>query len=151
MRHIWTVFCRNVLEDKNTSNIGLVDIVERITFRAELPDERPFTLSFPLPFYIVTNWWKLEQNETSDYYSRIRFVSPEGIELVNEEQTLEFENTAKLRISGHVGSLPYTVNGIYEFEVAYKKNEDWKIVARTPLEIVHEQPEAEEQKSEPTR
>ena len=58
MRHIWTVFCRNVLEDKNTSNMGLVDIVERITFSAELLDERPFTLPFPLPFFIVSKWWK---------------------------------------------------------------------------------------------
>ncbi len=69
---------------------------------------------------------------------------------MNSEQKLEFENIAKLRISGQVGSLPFTVNGIYEFEVAYKNNEDWEVVARIPLEVVHEQPEFEEENSEPT-
>lgn len=148
MRHIWTVFCRNVLEDKNTSNMGLVDIVERITFSAELLDERPFTLAFPLPFFIVSNWWKVDVNDESNFFTRIRFISPEGTELLNDEQRLEFENNAKLRISGQVGSLPYTVNGIYEFEIAYKDAEDWKVVARIPLEIIHEQAEPEQQ-SEP--
>lgn len=149
MRHIWTVFCRNVLEDKNTSNLGLVDIVERITFGAELLDERPFTLAFPLPFFIVSNWWKVDENDESSFITRIRFISPEGTELLNDEQRLEFENTSKLRVSGHVGSLPYTVNGTYEFEVAYKSENSWEVVARIPLEIVREQPEPEQEVSEP--
>jgi hypothetical protein len=130
--------------------MGLVDIVERITFRAESLDEQPFTLSFPLPFYIVSNWWKEDEDDDLDQYTRIRFISPEGTELVNEEQRLEFENSVKLRISGQIGSLPYTVNGIYEFEVAYRKNEKWEIAARIPLEIVHEQPEPEQPESELT-
>ena len=152
MRHIWTVFCRNVLEDKNSGNLSLVDILERTTFSADLPEERPFTVPFPIPFYIVSSWLKPNENDDSNYYTRIRFISPEGTELVNNEQILEFENSAKLRISGQVGSLPFTVNGIYEFEVAYKKHHNWEVVARIPLEIVHEQPEVkEEENSEPTQ
>lgn len=149
MRHIWTVVCRNVLEDKNTGNMGLVDLVERLTISAELSDERPFSVSFAAPLHIVSNWWKIDEDDESNDVIRIRFISPEKTELVNSEQRLEFENAAKLRTSGQVGSLPYTVNGIYEFEVAYKKYEDWEIVAQIPLEIVHEQPEPEDE-SEPT-
>ncbi len=58
MIHIWTVFCRNVLEEKNSGNLSLVDLVDRTTFRADLPEERPFTVPFPIPFYIVSSWLK---------------------------------------------------------------------------------------------
>ena len=150
MRHIWTVICRNVLEDKNTGNMGLVDIVERLTLSAEMPDERPFTVSFAAPLHIVSNWWNIDENDESNNVIRIRLVSPEKTELVNEEQRLEFEDAAKLRTSGQLGSLPYTVNGIYEFEVAYKKKEEWEIVARIPLEIIREQPDPVQQESEST-
>lgn len=149
MRHVWTVFCRNVLEDKNSGNLSLVDIVERLTFSAELPEERPFAVPFPVPIYIVSSWLKSDKNDNSDYYIRIRFVSPEGTELVTNEQKLEFEESAKLRISGQVGSLPFTINGSYEFEIAYRSDNNWKVVARIPLEMVRELAESEEN-SEPT-
>lgn len=149
MKHIWTVFCRNVLEDKNSGNLSLIDIVERMTFSAELPEERPYTVPVPIPFYIVSSWLKPDESDKKSYYTRIRILSPDGTELVNEEVKLEFENSPKLRVSGQVGSLPYTINGLYEFEIALKSDSDWVVVAQIPLEIVHEQPEPEQQESEP--
>ena len=148
MKHIWTIFCRNVLEDKNSGNLSLVDIVERMTFSAELPEERPYIVPIPIPFYIVSSWLKPDDSDNKSYYTRIRFMSPDEAELVNREQSLEFENSAKLRVSGQVGSLPYTRNGAYEFEVSFRSDGDWQVVAHIPLEIVHEQPQPEEE-SEP--
>lgn len=150
MKHIWTVICRNVLEDKNTGNLSLVDILDRITFGADLPEERPYTMPMPRPFYVVSSWLKPEETSTADFCTRIRFLSPDGIELVNHEQKLEVEMSPKLRVSGQVGSLPYTINGFYEFEVAFKSIDNWTVVARIPLEIVHEEPEPEQQESEST-
>lgn len=150
MKHIWTVVCHNVLEDKNTGNLSLVGILERITFSADLPAERPYTMPIQRPLYIVSNWLNQEEVSTTDFFTRIRFLSPDRTELVNEEVKLEFDNSPKLRVSGQVGSLPYTINGIYEFEVAIKLDGDWNVVAQIPLEIVHEQPEPEQQESEPT-
>ena len=103
MIHIWTVICRNVLEDKNTGNLSLVDILERITFSADLPAERPYTMPIQRPLYIVSSWLNQEETSTADFYTRIRFVSPDGIELVNEKVKLEFENSPKLRVSGTSG------------------------------------------------
>ena len=108
MKHIWTIFCRNVLEDKNSGNLSLVDIVERISFSADLPDERPFTLPFAIPFFVVSKWWNQDNSDESIYEMRTRFLSPDGTELLNIEQELSFEDSSKLRISGKVGSLPYT-------------------------------------------
>ena len=150
MKHIWTVICRNVLEDKNTGNLSLVDILERITFSADLPEERPYTMPIQRPLYIVSNWLNQEEASTADFYTRIRFVSPDGAELVNEKVKLRFENSPKLRVSGQVGSLPYTTNGLYEFEIALESNGYWDVVAQIPIEIILEQPEPEQRESEST-
>lgn len=150
MKHIWTVICRNVLEDKNTGNLSLVDILDRISFSADLPEEGPYTIPIHQPYYVVTSWLKPDRVSASDFFTRIRFLSPDGAVLVNHEEKLEFEHSSKLRVSGQVGSLPFIVNGMYEFEVAYLDNDEWEVVARIPVEIYHEQPEPEQQKGEPT-
>ena len=145
MKHIWTVFCRNVLEDKNSGNLSLVDIVERMTFGADLPDERPYMVPIPTPHFIVSSWLKPDDTDQAKCYTRIRFMSPDGTALVNYVLMLEFENSPKLRVSGQVESLPYTVNGTYEFEVSYGSEGDWKVAARVPLEMVLSRPELDEE------
>jgi len=65
------------------------------------------------------------------------------------EFNVNLEKVTSMRTYGQISELPYTVNGIYEFEVAYRENEEWEVVARIPLEIVHEQPETEQLESEP--
>ena len=69
---------------------------------------------------------------------------------MNDEQRLEFENEREAPYFRTGGQFTlHCVNGIYEsIEIAYKDAEDWKVVARIPLEIIHEQPEPEQQ-SEP--
>lgn len=150
MKHIWTIICRNVLEDKNSGNLSLVDVLDRISFSADLPEEGPYTIPIPNPYYVVSSWLKPDNVSASDFFTRIRFLSPDGAVLVNHEEKLEFELSSKLRVSGQVGSLPYTVNGVYEFEVAYLENEEWEVVARIPVEIYRKSPEPEQQESEPT-
>jgi len=65
------------------------------------------------------------------------------------EFNVNLEKVTSMRTYGQISELPYTVNGIYEFEVAYRENEEWEVVARIPLEIVNEQPETEQLEREP--
>ena len=150
MKHIWSILCRNLLEDKTSGNASLIEVTERIGFRGELPDERPVVLPFPFPMHIVSNWWRDSDEDNEKYPCQVRFFSPDREELRANEYEVNLEDFPRMRVFGQIGDLPFTVNGIYEFEVAYKKNENWEVVARIPLEIVHEQPEPEEQESEPT-
>ena len=77
-------------------------------------------------------------------------MSPDRTELREDRIEVNLEEVTSMRTFGQITDLPYTINGVYEFEVAYKATQRWKVVARIPLEIVHEQPEPEEQESEPT-
>ncbi len=138
MKHIWSVFCRSLLEDKTSNNPSLIEVTERISFKADLSDGHPVDLPFPSPLFVVSNWRRNKNGDCLKYPSRLRFLSPQGLELLNVEHEVDLENSEKMRVNGKIGSLPYTENGVYEFEISYKDGNDWKTVASIPLEIVHE-------------
>ncbi len=141
MRHNWSVFCRTLLEDTKSKNPSLIEVTERISFRAPLSDERPIHLPLlPRPFFLVSNWRRNEDGDCLKYLARARFLSPQKLELLNLEHEVDLELQGKMRVNGEIGSLPYTTNGTYEFEIAYKDGSDWIPVASIPLEIVHEGP-----------
>lgn len=147
MNHIWTVFCRDVLEDKTSDVPSLIGVTERIGFQGNLPEERPFDLPFPMPFHIVSYWWRQTLDEPQSYMVRVRFIAPDETELQSNKYSVEFEDANTFRSIGRIGSLPYYGNGVYKFEVSYKKNNRWTRVASIPLEITHEEPKPQE--SEP--
>ena len=151
MKHVWSVFCRHMVEDKRTGNPSLIDITERIGFRGDLPGERPINLPFPFPFFIVSKWSRNADSDLGNYKARVRWLSPDGDELRTIEHELGFgERGANLHHMVEVQELQYLKNGTYQLEVAYLDNEDWIKVASIPLDIVHEEPETEQHESEPT-
>ena len=143
MRHVWTVLCRTLLEDQNSNNPSLIEATERIAFKAEVGDERPLDLPFPTPLVLVTNWWSDGKEDRRKYLAKVRFISPEEDELLSFEHEVDLERGEKMRVNGQIGSLPYTVNGIYEFEISYLKDEEWTPVTSIPLEIIRQEPDSE--------
>ena len=141
MKHIWSVFCRDVLEDKTTDVPSLISVTERIGFRGEIPDERPFDLPFPFPVHIVSNWWRVAPDDSTSFEVRVRFLSPDQTEMRSLSYEVEFGSNNKFRSIGRITDLPYSENGVYEFEISYQKDDDWIAVASIPLEIVHEGPD----------
>lgn len=150
MKHVWSVFCRHMVEDRRTGNPSLIDITDRIAFRGDLPEERPINLPFPFPFFIVSKWSRSADADVENRRTRVRWLSPDGDELRIFEHELDFgERGGNLHAVGEVQELQYIKNGTYQLEVAYLDHDDWVVVASIPLDIVHEQPEPEEE-SEPT-
>ena len=149
MNHIWTVFCRDVLEDKNSDVPSLISVTERIAFGGEIPDDRPFDLPFPFPFHIVSSWWRTPSEDTPNHTVRVRFLAPDETELHSIEYEIEFGDGNRFRSFGRIASLPYSENGIYRFEILYKIENEWFSATSIPLEIVHVHSEPEEE-SEPT-
>ena len=150
MRHIWSVICRSLLEDKISGKSSLIDITERISFKGDPPDERPITLPFPVPLHVVSSWRRESEECTNKYPCRLRIVSPSGEVLRTMDFEVNLEDFVGMHTFGRIDDLPFTVSGIYEFELAYCNDEDWVHVAQVPLEVIHEQPEPEQPESEPT-
>ena len=141
MRHLWTIFCRTFLEDKRTNNLSLIEVTESIAFGGELAGAERVDLPLSPPFNLVSSWRREAANESKSIKARVRFVSPDGETLIELDHDVEFGENEKTRAIGHFGSLPYTVNGVYEFEVSFEENGQWTPVAHLPLEITCDEPE----------
>ena len=143
MRHIWTVFCRSVLEDKNTNNPSLIEIIERLAFSGELTGERRIDVPFPFPFSLVSSWRLDDESDCNAHQARVQFVAPDGETLLTFAHDVDFMDHERTRTIGRFASLPYTENGTYEFEISCQKDGGWTPVASIPLEIIREEPDRE--------
>ena len=131
------------LEDKNTNNPSLIEVTERITFSGKLAGQRRVDLPFPAPYSLVSLWQREDKDDSIKELSRVRFISPEEESLLSIEYEIDLDVYEKIRINGRFGSLPFTVNGTYEFEVSYEKSGEWIHAASIPLEIIREEPDRE--------
>ena len=150
MKHIWTIMCLNTIADKKTNNVSLIEVVDRLVLEGSLPDVRPLNLPFPLPLHVVSNWWRDDDEDRFQYQARMSLISPQGETLKSFETTVNLEDYPRFRATLEMETFPFTGSGIYMLEISYLDENRWTPAASVPLEIVHEQPEPEQQASEPT-
>lgn len=140
MRHVWSVLCRRCEIDAKSSMPSLIEIPDRLAFRGDLPEDRPLNLPLPDSFYFVSTWASEGVHEIHQRQEAfVRILAPNGEALSDFLIPIRF-NQASARTTGELNSLPYTENGVYEFEISFKDGNGWKPVASIPLEIIHEGP-----------
>jgi len=150
MKHIWTIICLNTIEDKKTNNASLIEVVDRLVLEGSLPDVRPLNLPFPLPLYVVSNWWRDDDEDRFQYRARMSLISPQGETLKIFETTVNLVDYPRIRATLEMETFPFTGSGIYTLDISHLEENRWIPAASIPLEIVHEQPELEtERESEP--
>lgn len=140
MRHIWSVLCGKYIIDKDSNNLSLIDIQERISFKGELPDKRPLELPLPSAIYFVSNWSRGSESDRKKHEALIKVISPDGQHIGCFSTLIDLEQSQGQRSLGKIDRLIYTVNGVYEFQVCIKEDGEWKPVASIPLNIMHEEP-----------
>lgn len=143
MRHIWSVLCRLSLEDKRSNNYSLIEAFHEIKFTGDLSDERPILI--PIPFNITSAWWQSDENTNSQYNVRYVLVTPDkNSDVLQAEMKVDFENYKRYKTNMSINGIPYTVNGVYEFEIQYQDtNGEWILATSIPLEIIREDPAEE--------
>lgn len=147
MKHIWSVLCHKYIIDKGNNNLSLIDIPDRIGFQGELPDKRPLELPLPSALFFVSAWRRDSESDRMKHEALIKVISPAGQHISNSPILIDLEQFPGLYTLARMDHFSYTVNGIYEFQVCIKENDEWKPVASIPLEIIHTEPD-KEQKSE---
>ena len=143
------MLCRNFIVEEHTRNISLIDIPNRLSFKAELPERRPFEFPLPSEFYFLSRWISEHEDSEETYSANVRIVDPTGTEIGTFEYEFTLEPPKGHVTTGTISSLLYTVDGVYCFEVCLQNNGTLSPVASIPLEIIHEQPEPEQQENEP--
>ena len=134
-RHIWTVLCESSVVDKDTNIVSLFNALERITL-IDLPEEEDWPINVPVNFHLVTLWLRSHLETPEESRARVtiegvdqakRVFEPYGINLTGD--FIRFRQI--VRFSGlQLGGL-----GVVWFIIELGEGDDWKEVARVPLEI----------------
>lgn len=148
MRHIWSVICQYAVEDKSSNNFSLIETISQVSFKGDLPPDRPFPL--PFRFSIVSLLCRSSEQDQRDYPLRLRVIGPGADELASGEITARLSEHYSYRAMFSLEVLQYTENGIYEFEIAYRDGDDWHVATQVPLLVTHEQPQPAQTNGEPT-
>ena len=148
MRHIWSVLCRYAIEDKDSQNYSLIETLSSVSFKGHIPEERP--VSLPFKHRIVTLWRHNNDLSGKEYPVRLRVFTPANVEVVSAEMIVDLKGHGTLKTNFNSDTFQYTSDGIYEYEISYRHDENWIVAAQVPLNVTHEQPEPDQQESEPT-
>jgi hypothetical protein len=124
----------------DTNNLSLIEIVETIRF-AFVGEGK--VGAAPVEIVLVSMWWRTdpEQPETALY--RVYVVAPNGDVIgKTEPQTLNLSIAQKLRFRLRFQGVAFTENGRYWLRgyVQPEGSDEWREVARTPLEMMQEDP-----------
>jgi hypothetical protein len=135
IRHVWTVFCSRALTDKETNNVSLIDVVERLA--VEVPSDAPPQFGINTTAVLVTLWARSQPREGTRGKSRTRLLAPNGSEIwASEDQDIDLTKTSRLRVHAKVNVFPMQGSGWYEIEVARELvGGEWETVGRVPVEL----------------
>ena len=136
IEHIWTVLCSKATTDKDSNNISLIEVIERLV--VETPEEAP---DVPLHLELITLWSRENLDEGVKGRARVRFLSPEGDMMSSEiPYSIDLTNYTRMRHGIRSQAIQIKGPGKYVFEIALEKEGDWVTVARIPLEVHRKKP-----------
>lgn len=139
IRHVWTVYCREVLTDKETNSVSTIQALESLHFGTSV-DENVSGQSQLVPFEskLITLWARREWDTPVTSTARIRFLGPDGSELLNSTVLVNLEEHLRIRSTANLSNLGIKGSGFYEWVVdrAGSGGEDeWVEEARIPLQV----------------
>lgn len=144
--HYWTVLCSNSAIDKDSNNISLFNIVERITIYGEPPQGNKVG-AVPIPHTIVTLWGRsdIEQPERGTTRFVIEYQQGDDTKSTDPHEIgIDLTEHPRFRTRATLNALPVLGEGRHWIRVFLNQNDEdeWVRVASIPYEIFF-RPESE--------
>jgi hypothetical protein len=134
VRHAWSVLCDRAFIDRDTNNIS-VDAIEQLRFpMPEIPQGARGIL-LPYSVELVSLWYRLPTDTPSRQRARLRLENPQRQALGVYEMEVDLTSATRQRTRARMSTVPVTGPGIYCFVVEQARGEEWREVARVPLEV----------------
>jgi hypothetical protein len=139
IEHIWTVICSEAVVDRQTNNISLHSILERLDVMGPV---FPATgqVVVPVNMNLVTLWSRTADNEPCSGQARVNLIAPNGVSSRMNEYRIDLTQHSRNRSIFRFMGLPISGEGRYIFQVELLRENAWIQVARTPLEVAHHLP-----------
>ncbi|MCC6130669.1 MAG: hypothetical protein IT186_12145 [Acidobacteria bacterium] len=134
MRAIWTVLGRRCITDQDTNNLSMVDVVEQLRIVGAIPPERP--LAFPIALEIISLWERSEPEVGETGKARLRFLSPQGEQLVEAELKVDLTTLPRHRTKLTLAAVPLTTAGRYLVVIDTRHpSGSWEVRGEVPLYV----------------
>ena len=139
IRHVWTVYCREVLIDKRTNNVSMIQAIESIGLSVG-GDEIDSGEDINVPFnsWLITLWARKAWDTPVTSKMRIRFIGPDGSELINSTTIVNLQEHRRNRANAEMNGLRVKESGVYEWVVERledDREDSWVEEARIPVGI----------------
>lgn len=144
IKHIWSVLCDSSVVDRETNNISLQKILEKLDVgigtKPGAPQELPEKINIPFNFEIVTLWARedFEDKKERKVDVKIETIDPKGHKLaeINNGFTMTSE-FRRMRGRTKSANILLTSPGRYLFRISGREvpNGDYEMVSELPLEV----------------
>lgn len=135
MRHIWTILCQITSVDTNTDAFSLINVLDGISFPADLAEAEVDDVVIPISFHLVTSWWREELENTDDIDVQVRLISPEGEDLGGPDLKLPLKEFQFSRYNLNIQGFPYRGDGLYRYVVFQIKDGQQVEVQQIPIPV----------------
>lgn len=141
IRHVWTIYCRELLIDQETNNASLIHTLEQLNFTVE-GDEPDLTEVNVIPFdsTLVSAWVRRAWDTPAQSQMRVQFVGPDGSDLLGglTPIPLDLREHRRLRTISNLKAIGIKGSGIYEWVIERDEEGEWVEEARIPVHVVIE-------------
>ena len=143
MRHVWSVLCQDAVIDRDSNAVSIFKCMEGVAAKfagSELPTAMPFECK------LVTLWSRSDVSVPEKVPSRIRYVAPDGTSLQEIPHEVDLTEHARSRNFLFLQTLPYRSDGVYEFVIETRDDDEWQVVAKVPFQVsVDHEPRSSDQ------
>lgn len=139
--HVWTVVCSSAVIDRETNNISIHNVIERLIIHAEpAPDGR-----LPMQLHVASLWARSDFERPARGMARATLITPLGLRKNRPEFAINLTEYLRARTIWKLESLPVPGSGRYIFRIDFKPEggKRWKRVAAVPVEVIFEPPNEE--------
>lgn len=140
MHHVWTVLCRQVITDRDSNQLTLVNAVENVLVRP-LVDQIPDDAVIPLDWVLVSMWTRSNLDAPEEAQYRVMLLSPDSepspITAIDGSTVFRVDMTEKrrMRTQLQITTLRVGPPGTYAFRVDLGVKSKWTTVAIIPYDF----------------
>ena len=133
MRHLWTVYCRQVITDKSTNAVSLMHVLE--TLNVDIDDDSP-KVAVAFDAVLITVWGRREWDNPVKCRMRAQMVAPNDDVLADNVREVDLTEHHIRRMLGKGNMFVVTTSGVYEWVISREGNKgEWVEEARIPVRV----------------
>ena len=150
IKHVWSVFCSKDIINSVTNNITLVEIIERLQVQGRPSTESDSVFLGPINGVLVTLWSLIDLSTPSKGVAKVVFYDASGKEHGAFPQEVDLTTYHRTRLRTVVPTIPVSGSGNHVWSILVKDpdTDDFREVARVPIEVSVELDQLESEREE---